>query len=108
MRVRLILVGGLLIVLAVVALGFAVLPGRQFWPAPESLSYRGRDYIEPRTITAAEMKKNFGPLRDMHTRRRGLALFVLKGVSPRGEVPTIVLLRRWDGRYEVYGLSGGP
>jgi hypothetical protein len=106
MRLRPILVVVLILVLAV-ALGVSVVFGLRFLPPPESVTYSGRDYIEPRTISAAEVTRDWPPLRDTHTTRRGLALFVPRSVS-RGVTPTVVLLRRRDGRYEVYGLSGGP
>lgn len=75
--------------------------------AAGTIHYLGRDYIDPATISADEAA-GWRPLENGHTRRKGLPLVVPRSELAYGEVPTVVLLRRGDGRYEIYSLSGGP
>jgi hypothetical protein len=76
--------------------------------AMATASYRGRDYINPSDISRAEVKADWAPLRDMHAKSHGLDIFVPATQIVSGFDPTVLLLRRGDGTYAIYSLSGGP
>ena len=75
--------------------------------AAQTVHYRGRDYIEPATISGAEAA-TWRPLDSGHTRRRWLPLMIPHSEVADGEVPTVILLQRGDGRDDIDALSGGP
>jgi hypothetical protein len=75
--------------------------------AKQSVSFRGRDYINRTVISDAQATK-FKPLTDVHARLRGLEVMVPTLQLHGGLSPTVILLRRGDGRYDIYALSGGP
>ncbi len=66
----------------------------------EIVSFRGRDYIQPRVVSVVGM-----PIADAHARVRGMEAFVPARVPG---TPGFLALRRGDGRFVLYGLSGGP
>ena len=72
-----------------------------------TIHYRGRDYIHPETMSAADADR-WRPLSDTHTTRLGMELFVPARETRGGLVPTIVFLGRGDGSFRTYELSGGP
>jgi hypothetical protein len=68
------------------------------------IEYNGRTYVDPGTVPASHLRDT--PLRDTGVDRRGMDLLV--PVSAGSGQPVMVVLRRDDGRYDVYNLSGGP
>jgi hypothetical protein len=100
----------LLIVVPLALLVAAVTGGVALWEnhAMETVTYRGRDYIDPADISASEVKARWAPLRDAHAKSHGLEIVIPAGQIISGFAPTVLLLRRGDGTFSIYGLSGGP
>jgi hypothetical protein len=76
--------------------------------APGTVSYRGREYINGAGVSLAEVNKRWAPLRDAHTRGHRMEIFVPASQLAPDFSPTVVLLRRSDGTFAIYELSGGP
>ena len=71
--------------------------------ARERVRFRGRDYVTPSLISKAEAPSG---LRPVDGRIRGMQVMI--PVSQADDpIPTVILLRRGDGRFVVYSLSGG-
>jgi hypothetical protein len=76
----------------------------------KAVSFHGRDYIAPETVASRDVKP-YGPLVRVNERRRGMPLYLNAREAQwlkQGQDPTILFLRRGDGSFIVYGLSGGP
>jgi hypothetical protein len=97
----------LVLVGALVAVGFAA---AAYWDRRqrETISFSGRDYIAPITISHEEARTKWFPLRDQKTQRLGMPLLTPTSQSRQGETPTVILLQRPNGDYVLYALSGGP
>ena len=76
--------------------------------AMSTASYRGRDYINPSDISSADVTRHWAPLRDTHAKSHGLEVFVPAAEDVGNFSATVVLLRRGDGTFSIYELSGGP
>ena len=100
-------VGVLALVAVLVAVGFAA---AAYWDRRqrETISFYGRDYIAPITISREEARTKWFPLHDQHTRCLGMPLLTPASQSHPGETPTVILLHRTAGGYVIYALSGGP
>ena len=93
-------VGMALIVIALVVLG-----GVKVLRTDPHVEYNGRQYVDPGTVPASRLRDT--PLRDTGVDRRGMDVLVPDSPGSSGD-PTWIVLRRDDGRYDVYNLSGGP
>src|SRR4051794_34519993 len=74
--------------------------------ARDSVTFRGRQYVNPRVVTRREAARHES-LVDAHVQLRGMDV-LLRASQSTAATPTVLLLRRGDGRYVVYSLSGGP
>jgi hypothetical protein len=82
-------VGVLALVAALAAVGFATaayVDRRQ----RAAISFYGRDYIAPITISREEARTKWFPLHDQHTLRLGMPLLTLASESHPGETPTVI------------------
>ena len=87
---------------------FRLVLGAWLWEPDRSFTYGGRTYLEPATISTGDVARDWAPLRDMRTEKHGKQLFIPELELRTDGDPTVVLLRSDDGRYDIYGLSGGP
>jgi hypothetical protein len=76
--------------------------------APGTVSYRGREYINGSGVSLAEVNKRWAPLRATHRTSHKMEIFVPASQVVPGFSPTVVMLRRSDGTFAIYELSGGP
>ena len=90
------------------ALILAVVVGAKWRETDTSIKYDGRTYLNPGPISAEKVAEDWAPLQDVGVERRGMDLLVPVAQLRADGDPTVVLLRRDDGSYLIYGLSGGP